>query len=184
MKTWVVLLALALLASAAQAQTFPLGQPLTVVWGGALNEADAAVDRYEVQVDAEAWVPSGQAVPQTEYRYAIPQNLLTIGDHTITVRACAASSCGPSLLVAITVGRPIPGLPINPRVVPTPQPMVLTLPQAIDLANAYARLVLFRVLTQGELDYLAGLHGPSPPTRESVLTVLDAAFAPLVIQPQ
>lgn len=31
---------------------------------------------------------------------------------------------------------------------------------------------------------MARPHGPSPPTRESVLTVLDAAFAPLGIQPQ
>jgi len=30
---------------------------------------------------------------------------------------------------------------------------------------------------------MARPHGPSPPTRESVLTVLDAAFAPLVMPP-
>ena len=165
------------------AQTYTLGQPLTAVWNGTANEAAEGVDSYQVRVDAGAYTPSGQTVPRAEYRYAIPQALLTIGAHTIAIRACAGTSCGPEASVSVTIQRPAPGLPQNPRVVPTPG-LVLSLPRAQALAQAYAWLALERSLTTAELNWLAVQHGPQPPTRESVFRVLDAAYAGLVGAPQ
>jgi len=173
---WLVVAAV----STAQAQTFDLGQPLTVEWAGAVNEAAAGVDVYQVRIDAGAWTASGQTVPQTTYRYAIPQALLTLGDHTASVRACAGTVCGAELSVAFAITRPLPGLPRNPRILPTPSIAVLTIPQALDRAHAYALLILDRPLTGPELDTLVTRHGAVPPTRESVLRVLDASFAEFV----
>lgn len=172
------------MASVAQAQTYPLGQALTAQWEGALNEADAAVDHYEIRVDVGPWTPTGQAVPQATYSYPIPQALLTIGTHTVEVRACAAAVCGSSTApVSVTITRPLPGLPRNPRVVPTPSGALLTIPQAIDRANAYATLILDRPLTAQELNILAMRHPPVPPTRETVIALLDSVFAEFVVQP-
>lgn len=173
---------LVLWATTAQAQTYSLGQPLTAEWEGAANEADASVTIYQVRIDAGAWGASGQTVPQATYRYALPPSLLTLGDHTVAVRACAGATCGGELSAAFTIGRPLPGLPRNPRVLPTPQGAVITIPQAVDRANAYALLILDRVLAPNELGLLSMRHGNVPPTRESVLRVLDASFAELVVR--
>lgn len=161
---------------------FPLGQPLTVTWDGAANEAEAGVTQYEVRVDAGAWTASGQGVPQASYRYALPQALLTIGAHTVGVRACAGATCGPDAPVTLTITRPLPGLPRNPAVVPTPVVVSLTVPDAINRAHAYALLIFDRLLTPDELALLGTRHGNVPPTRESVLRVLDASFAQFVIR--
>lgn len=171
------------LATVAEAQTYPLGQALTAQWEGAVNEVDAAVDHYEVRVDNGAWVNQGQPVPQATYTYAIPQALLTIGGHTVAVRACAGVTCGAEVSVAITIQRPLPGLPRNPRVVPTPSGALLTIPQAIEKANAYAVLILDRPLTAQELSILSQRHPPVPPTRETVIALLDETFHDFVLQP-
>lgn len=169
------------MSATATAQSFTLGQPLTAVWTGAANETDAAVTAYQVRVDTGAWTPSGQSVPQTEYRYAIPQALLTLGAHTISVRACAGATCGTDeAQVSITIGRPLPGRPRTPSVVPSSGQAVLSLPRAVEIANAYATLTVDRNLTGQELSELAKRHGNAPPTRESVFKVLDASFAELV----
>jgi len=179
-----ILVALGLMVGVAEAQTYPLGQALTAQWEGATNEADAAVDHYEIRVDTGAWTPTGQTVPQATYTYAIPQALLTIGTHTVEVRACAGAVCGSSTApVSVTIARPLPGLPRNPRVVPTPSVATLTIPQAIEKANAYATLILDRPLTAQELNILALRHPPVPPTRETVIALLDATFAEFVVQP-
>jgi hypothetical protein len=165
-----------------QAQTFTLGQPLTAVWTGAANEADAAVTVYQVRVDSGTWTPSGQTVPQAEYRYSIPQNLLTVGAHTIAIRGCAGTVCGTDeAQVTISVGRPLPGRPRTPSVVPTPS-MAISFRHAEDIAQAYGFLALDRKLTNQELNGLVVRHGGTPPTRESVFAVLDAAFVELAKQ--
>ena len=171
----------ALSATGAAAQTYTLGQPLTAVWNGTANEANEGVDSYQVRIDNGVYTANGQGVPQAEYSYALPQPLLTIGAHTVYVRACAGTTCGPDISVTFTIQRPAPGLPQNPRVVPTPA-AVLSVPRAEALAQAYAYLALERGLTPTELGWLAVEHGPESPTRESVFRVLDAAYARLAGQ--
>lgn len=169
-------------ATVAQAQSFPLGQPLTAQWEGSLNESDAGTDHYEIRLDNGAWVNQGQPVPQATYTYAIPQALLTIGAHTAYVRGCVGGTCGAEASVAFSITRPLPGLPRNPRVVPTPSAAVLTIPQAVETAQAYATLILARRLTVNELGWLSMQHPPVPPTRDTVLTLLDDVFAEFVIR--
>ena len=169
-------------ATVAQAQSFPLGQPLTAEWEGTLNEADAAVDHYEIRIDLGQWVNNGQTVPRTTYTYAIPQALLTIGAHTAAVRACTGGACGPEASVAFSIQRPLPGLPRNPRVVPTPNGAVLNIPQAVETAQAYATLILARRLTVNELGWLSMQHPPVPPTRDTVISLLDDVFDEFVIR--
>jgi hypothetical protein len=179
MKAVILTIGLVLLAAVAQAQTFTLGQPLTAVWNPSLNEADAAISVYQVRVDAEPWVGNGQSVPQSEYRYAIPQALLTVGPHSVSVRGCMGGTCGDAATITITVARPLPGIPQAPRVVPS-QGAPLALDRAIELAQSYAYLALERRLTAPELATIAAQHGPRVPTRESVFAVLDASYAGLV----
>jgi hypothetical protein len=175
---------LVLTAATAQAQqTFDLGAPLSAEWEGAANEAAAGVTEYQVRVDTAAWTASGQAVPQATYRAALTQSLLTLGAHTVSIRACAGVRCGAELSASFTIDRPLPGQPRNPRIILTPTTAVLTVPQAVDRANAYALLLLDRTLTQEEMNTLAVRHGPGLPTRESVLRVLDDSFAQFVVRP-
>jgi hypothetical protein len=181
----ILILAAAIVFSAATAQAqqnFTLGQPLTAAWLSADNEAAAAVTTYPARLNGVDLPAIAQPIPSAEYRYSLPQALLTVGDHVFSVRACAGTACGPELSTSFTIGRPLPGAPRNPRIIPTPELAVLTIPQAIDRANAYSLLILDRPLTQGELNTLSMRHGNVPPTRQSVFGVLDASFADFVIR--
>lgn len=190
MRKWLGFIVLALLAAPglafAQTPTFTLGQPLTAFWLGASNEADAGVDNYQYRVDTGAWTGNGQAVPQAEYTVVLPQALLTIGAHTVAVRACRASVCGAEVSFAFQIDRPLPGQPRGLGIRPTSSQATLTVPQAIDRANAYGLLILDRYPTSEELGYLAvkyqATYGQLPPNRERVISLLDREFAYLVSQ--
>ena len=172
------------LATAAQAQSFTLGQPLSAAWDPDPNEVSAAVDRYEWQMDADTnWTTAGVTLPQATYLMPLPQARLTLGTHELRMRSCAGTTCSLNpLAVTFDIGRPLPAGPRNPRVVPTPSVAVLTIPQAIDRANAYGLLILDRTLTSQELGYLSMRHPPVPPTRETVIGLLDSVFADFVIR--
>lgn len=165
-----------LVAAAAQAQTtFNQGEPLRAVWEAATNEAQAQVNRYEVRLDADA---AGTSVGLA-YSYAIPQARLTVGSHTFRVRACNANECGPDLTVAFSVIVPVPPTPGAPRngIIQRVPVAVLTVPQAIEYAQGYALWAMGRYLTPSELGWLSARHPLVPPTRYTVLDVLDAAYA-------
>ena len=180
MRRLILVAAMVLMAAPAYAQ-LTLGQPAVAAWNGAANEADAGVDAYQVRLDADtAWVAAGGSVPRAEYQYQIPQARLTVGSHTVAVRACAGAVCGPELSAAFTVGRPLPGVPTGLTVRPVPSVAILTTPEAAARANAYALLTIDRYLTASELGWLAARHPPEPPTRDTVLRLMDAAYAELV----
>lgn len=163
------------LATAAQAQTFNQGEPLRAVWEATTNEAAAQVNRYEVRLDADT---AGTSVGLA-YSYAIPQARLTVGAHTFRVRACNTNECGPDLTVTFSVIVPVPPTPGAPRngIIQRVPVAVLTVPQAIEYAQSYALWAMGRYLTPSELGWLSARHPLVPPTRYTVLDVLDAAYA-------
>jgi hypothetical protein len=164
------------LATSAFAQ-FPLGTPLMATWQASDNEAAAGVNSYQIRMDADvAYVNLGMA-----YSYQLPQARLTLGGHSVYVRACADQACSPDLSVAFTVARPLPNPPRNGNVVPG-QVANLTLPEAIQKANAFAYWTIDRYLTQDELEWLATRHPNVPPTRLTIQALMEQAYSALVSQ--
>lgn len=162
--------------------TFPLGTPLVGLWDPPLNptEANSGVDNYRWRMDADTTTQNtGVTVGQASYRFTLPQARLTVGPHTFHVAACRGAVCGPELSVAFAIEFPLPGIPRNGGI-GTGTVAVLGLPEAVDVAQAYARIAIRRSLTPEELGWLAQRHPPVPPTRESVLHLMDGAYAELV----
>ena len=169
-----LLLGLVLWAAPVAAQTYPLGVPLTAAWDATSNEAAAGVDRYRVLLDAVA-LPDVTVLGRPTYSVALPQARLTLGAHTVTVQACAATVCTDAALT-FSVGRPVPNAVPNLRVTPA-STLALTVPQAIDYVQAYALWAVDRRLSDSELAWLAQRHGNVAPTKASVARVLEQAWA-------
>lgn len=164
-------------AAAAQAQSYEQGTPLMAAWQAPDNEAAAQVTRYEVRLDADAFAAIGMA-----YAYTLPQARLTLGSHTFHVRACNSAACGAELSVAFSIVPPVPPTPNAPRngVIQRVPVAVLEVPQAIEYAQAYARWAIGRYLTPTELGWLAARHPAVPPTRYTILDLMDAAYAEML----
>lgn len=159
---------------------FTLGTPLHIRWNGAANETASATNAYQVAIDADTnFVPTGVSVPLPEYTWPIPQARLTLGAHTIRVRACSGATCGPSLDVAFEITRPLPGMPRNGVVEPVPGQASISIPQAIEYVQAYALWAIDRRLTDGELGFVAGYHTAPIPTKASVALALEAVYPAL-----
>jgi hypothetical protein len=58
----------------------------------------------------------------------------------------------------------------------------VTIDKAIDYANSYAYLTIDRTLEATELAFVASLHPPRPPTKQSVLDTMDVAYHSLSAQ--
>lgn len=176
---WIGLLLLAL-SSTVEAQTFPSGTSLTVAWDPPIDEATSGVNSYRIRIDAQTF-PANVAIPQATYRWGIPQSLVTVGTHTVGVSACRDAACGPELTAAFTIEVPLPGMPRAPGdgggvIRPTPT-AALTVPQAIEYVNAYALWAIDRPTTPAELSWLATRHPAEPPTKYSILRLMDEAYA-------
>lgn len=79
----------------AQQITIQLGRPVTVYWGPHHWESVSKIDNYQVLMDDDkTWTPTNQTVPKEEYEWIIPQSRLTLGTHTLYLRACSGSNCG------------------------------------------------------------------------------------------
>lgn len=109
-----LLLALLALASPAAAQT-----PVTTANHIAFDQSDYAnVTRFEVRVDTGAWVDIGKpAATGTANTVTTPLPAMTVGPHTLTVRACNAAGCSAASTGINVVMVAIPQVPANPRVV-------------------------------------------------------------------
>jgi hypothetical protein len=161
----------------AEAQTpvpFPFGVPIQATWTGAENEA-ISTTRYELRVDGGAWVTHAQSLPQVTYVYVIPEAQRAIGAHTLDVRGCGVSGCGPMASVAYEIMPPLPGVPRHLSIVPGPVAS-LTLPQAERYAQAFALWRIDRDLTPTELGWLAA-RWPSGQaiTKVTLINFLDGA---------
>lgn len=183
MKRFAILAVILAMPVVASAQTsFPLGQPLVAFWSPVTNEAASQVNRYEWKLDGGTFASNGQSVPRAEYTQALPQASLTLGSHSVTVRACNSTVCGPETAFAtFTVVAPIPtpgavpGGGVRPAVA-----VVLNTNRGVDYAQARALWLVDRALTRGELDSLALRHPNAPLTKESIASIMDEAFAELV----
>lgn len=184
MRTLILTIAVLLLLVPVTAQAqYRVGDVLVAAWAPSPNEADAEIVRHEVQMDTDtAWVVAGGSVPRAEYQWAIPQARVTVGNHEVRVRACNVNECGPALVGAFSVARvvPSPTAPGGIGIRRVPSVVVLTLPEAEVRAQAYALLTIDRFLTPSELGWLGARHPGVPPTRDTVLNLMDAAYAELV----
>lgn len=171
------LLIVAAAASPAAAQSFEQGTPLMATWLAADNETAAQVTRYEARLDADAFAPIGMV-----YTYLLPQTRLTLGSHTFRVRACNTAACGAELAVTFSIIPPVPPTPNAPRngVIQRVPVAALAFPDAVEYAQSYARWAIGRYLTPTELGWLAARHPAVPPTRYTILDLMDAAYAEML----
>lgn len=134
--------------------TVPIGASVRATWDAAPDEALHEVSRYEWRVDDGVWQDSGLAVRQAVYSGLIPQAFVTRGTRNLQVRACNEIGCGPTIATTFIVTLPLPNAPRNLRTEPGPV-AALSVPQAIDRANAYALWHIDRELTPPELAWVA-----------------------------
>jgi hypothetical protein len=177
-----VILAVALvfgLVGSAQAQNYPLGSPLVAYWNAVPDEVTASVQRYELRLDGGAFAAAGQSIPRAEYTSPLPQGLLTIGAHTIAVRACNATGCGVETAISFTIVQPVPG-PVPGVGVRPGAALAVNFNQAQDYARSWAYLVIDRYPTKQEMDGLVLRHGGAPLTKEAVIATMTAAYTELV----
>lgn len=163
-----------LIPSLSYAQTpviFRLGAPVAVQWDYAtLDVQTGAITRYEVQIDSRPWVNTGLPPLAAKYQYALPSVALTIGLHKVLVRACNVAECGPETSGLVSIIPVVPGAPRNLQFVSPEQPV--TVPEAIELVQAHARISRGRFLTNEQLLQLAGQF-TGPLTVGNVLTFAD-----------
>jgi hypothetical protein len=166
-------------SSFAQTPSFPLGSPVVAYWSPTTDELTVSVQRYELRLDAGSFAAAGQAIPRPEYSAPLDQASLTVGAHTITLRACNAAGCGVETTVAFTVVQPVPGPVPGVGVRPGPA-LAVNFNQAQDYARSWAYLVIDRYPTKQEMDGLVVRHGGAPLTKEAVIATMTAAYTELV----
>ena len=155
--------------------SFALGTPLTLFWPPVDNEAATQVSRYEMAIDTGAFAAAGQSIPtRPEYSTQLPQPALTLGDHTLRVRACNVQRCGDAGSITVSIVLPVPSTPL-PGVRPSASE-ALREREAIYLANGFAAWALMRDLSRTELELLEIRHANKPLTREALLSTLVAAY--------
>ncbi len=158
-----------------------VGTPLFVYWDyDAADITAEAVNVFHVQIDANAiaQVPIDNPDAGT-FSYSIPAEQLGIGPHIARVRACSTTAdCSDWVQVDVTIKRAMPR-PRNPRHGLSP-PTVLSIAQAIEVANAWSILVRDQRFSEADLAYLASRYGGGPPYKESILEFLEAEYARLL----
>ena len=155
---------------------FPLGTALHAQWEPDPQEALHEVSRYELRINAGAWVQGvGGPIPSPSYQAPLDLAGLARGTHTVSVRACNAEGCSLPASVQFELHLPLPNAPRAPQVIPGPQ-AVLTIPQAEQRAQAYALWRIDRHLTPAELRWLTA-RWPTGQRLDklSLLHFLDAA---------
>jgi hypothetical protein len=165
--------------AAAQAPSYPLGAPLVAHWNASPDEVTAGVQRYELRLDGGAFAAAGQSLPRSEYSAPLVQAALTVGQHTLAVRACNAAGCGVETPFVFIVVQPVPG-PVPGVGVRPGQPLAVNFNQAQDYARSWAYLVIDRYPTKQEMDGLVVRHGGAPLTKEAVIATMTAAYTELV----
>ena len=110
-------LLVALLPTVAAAQT-----PVTSANQVAFEQPDYAnVTRFELRVDAGAWVDVGKPPASgAANTVTVPLPAMTVGPHALTARACNAAGCSAASTAVNVVMVAIPQVPANPRVVTSP----------------------------------------------------------------
>jgi hypothetical protein len=114
MKTLILSLAFLLVSSAAFAQ--PQVPPGSLIKWDYQAPESVAIDRFEIQFDAQPFVTAGKTqandaqtpAGHASYSFVIPA--LTPGPHTVTVRACTTTACGsaasPLAFGIVVIGTP------------------------------------------------------------------------------
>jgi hypothetical protein len=166
-------------AAQAQAPSFPLGAPVEAFWPATPDEVTSSVQRYELRLDAGDFAAAGQPIPRAEYTSLLPQASLTIGPHTITIRACNSVGCGKETPFVFHVVQPVPGAVPGVGVRPGPA-LAINFNSAQDYARSWAYLVIDRYPTKQEMDSLVQRHGGAPLTKEAVIETMTKAYAELV----
>jgi hypothetical protein len=161
--------------------SFRLGTTLRLEWDfSAADIKNAEVNRFEVQVDSGPWVNTSSAIPSPgdTYSYTIPSLVLPVGKHIVSVRACNVHECGSAASAGVTIFEVIiPVTPSQPRIVPVDQ--IVSIPEALEVVQAYATLALGRRLVQSELDGLAARY-PYRLVFGDVLRFMDEEYIRLV----
>lgn len=93
--------------------------PVTTANQYAVDQSDYAnVTRFEIRVDTGAWVDVGKpAATGAANTVTVPLPAMTVGPHTITIRACNAAGCSAASTGVNVVMVAIPQVPGNPRIV-------------------------------------------------------------------
>jgi len=151
---------------------FRVGDPLQASW-----EHDGTdVDYWEARLDTAPPVTL-PVQPGAVHRWPLPA--VPVGSHTVTVRGCNAIECGASTREDFDVAPVIPGAPHHLKF--GASEVLLDLPQAAQLVQAYVCIAGSPPLTDRQLQALAGTFAATGlrPTRGNVLAFLDHEYGQL-----
>jgi len=177
----ITLIILMLLAFSINANAqYRLGSPVEATWDYTLADVTAGlVTRFEVRLNSGAWVNTGLPPTATSYVYVLPAIGLTVGTHTVSVRACSAvPECNlpiAATTITFTVISPIPKPPTNFKV--QPGTTLVSNERIFEIVNSYSLIVRAEPIRDNELIQLAqNYKGPIPPTFDAIMDYLDATL--------
>jgi hypothetical protein len=159
--------------------TFALGSPLTARWDANTDEVTSAVTRYELRFDNGAYAAAGQPMPRASYDSPLAQGLLTVGQHSVEIRACNATGCGVGTGFAFAIQMGVPGPVPGVVVVPVGSVAAIDFNRAQEYARSFAYLFIDRYPTKTEMNALVDRHGSAPLTKDAVIATMVGAYTAL-----